>query len=105
MFTQIEASSTVTKVEVGDLKNLNKALLRVADTKSKLCVPKLDGETAKRRIQLFTDAAWHNLSQVGSTGGRVVFISDGRLIHSALGFTQTPPSLSLQSSSRNPGDE
>ena len=74
MFAQIEASSTVTEAEVGDLKNLNKALLSVADTKSKLCVPKLDGETAKRRIQLFTDAAWHNLGQVGSTGGRVIFV-------------------------------
>ena len=69
MFTQIKASNTITKAEVCDLKNLNKALLRVADTKSELCVPKLDGDTSKWRIQLFTDAAWHNLSQVGSTGG------------------------------------
>ena len=68
MFAQIEASSTVTKAEVRDLKNLDKALMRVADTKSELCVPKLEGDTSKWRIQLFTDAAWHNLSQVGSTG-------------------------------------
>ena len=74
MFTQIKASNTITKAEVGDLKNLNKALLRVADTKSELCVPKLDGDTSQWRIQLFTDAAWHNLSQVGSTGGRVIFV-------------------------------
>ena len=78
MFAQIEASSIVTKAEVGDLKNLNKAMAKVAETKSELCVPKLDGDVSKWRIQLFTDAAWHNLSQIGSTGGRVIFISDGQ---------------------------
>ena len=74
MIAQIEASNTVTKAEVGDLKNLNKALLNVADTKSELCVPKLAGVTSKWRIKLYTDAAWHNLGQVGSTGGRVIFV-------------------------------
>ena len=78
MFAQIEASSNVTRAEVSDLKQLNKAMIRVADTKSELNVPKLKPNAKNWKIQLFTDAAWQNLNQVGSTGGRVVFISDGR---------------------------
>ena len=78
MFAQIEASSNVTRAEVSDLKQLNKAMARVTDTKCELNVPKLAEDVKKWKIQLFTDAAWQNLNQVGSTGGRVVFISDGK---------------------------
>ena len=78
MFAQIEASSTVTRAEVGDLKNLNKAMARVQESKSELCIPRLEGDVRKWRLQLFTDAAWQNLNQVGSTGGRLIFISDGK---------------------------
>ena len=78
MFAQIEASSNVTRAEVSDLKQLNKAIIRVADTKSELNIPKLKTDVTSWKIQLFTDAAWQNLNQVGSTGGRVVFISDGK---------------------------
>ena len=78
MFAQIEASSTVTRADVSDLKQLNKAMTRVAGIKSVLNVPKLETDAKDWKIQLFTDAAWQNLNQVGSTGGRVAFISDGR---------------------------
>ena len=78
IFAQIEASSNVTRAEVSDLKLINKALIRVADTKCELNIPKLKEDVKQWKIQLFTDAAWQNLNQVGSTGGRVVFISDGK---------------------------
>ena len=78
IFAQIEASSMVTTAKVSDLKQLNKAMMRVKDSKSELAIPKLDSDISKWRLQLFTDAAWQNLNQVGSTGGRVVFITDGK---------------------------
>ena len=77
MFAQIEASSNVTRAEVGDLKQLNKAMVRVPEMKSELNIPQLKKDAKQWKIQLFTDAAWQNLNQVGSTGGRVVFVSDG----------------------------
>ena len=78
IFAQIEASSMVTTAKVSDLKRLNKAMMKVKDSKSELAIPKLDSDISKWRLQLFTDAAWQNLNQVGSTGGRVVFITDGK---------------------------
>ena len=77
IFSQIEASSSVTTATVADLKALSKAVLRVGENKSELVIPKLPRDVRKWKIQLFTDAAWQNLNQIGSTGGRVVFLSGG----------------------------
>ena len=77
IFSQIEASSSVTTATVADLKALSKAVLRVGENKSELVIPKLPKDVREWKIQLFTDAAWQNLNQIGSTGGRVVFLSGG----------------------------
>ena len=77
VFSQIEASSSVTSATVADLKALSKAVLRVGENKSELAIPKLPKDVREWKIQLFTDAAWQNLNQIGSTGGRVVFLSGG----------------------------
>merc|ERR1711978_78412 len=77
IFSQIEASSSVTTATVADLKALGKAVLRVGENKSELVIPKLPKDVRDWKIQLFTDAAWQNLNQIGSTGGRVVFLSGG----------------------------
>ena len=74
---QIEASSLVTKATVTDLKNLAKAVSKVREQKSLQVVPKLSGRVKDWSLKLYTDAAWQNIDDIGSTGGKVLIITDG----------------------------
>ena len=77
LFSQIEASSSVTTATVSDLKKLSKAVTRISQSKSVLRVPKLPEKISEWQINLHTDAAWQNIGAAGSTGGRVILLSGG----------------------------
>ena len=74
---QIKASSAVTRATVSDLKELAKAVSRVPGTSNVLNIPSLTKDVEKWRLQVYTDAAWQNLEETGSTGGKVVVVTDG----------------------------
>ena len=74
---QIEASSMVTKATVGDLKNLAKAVARVGQERSIQVIPKLSADINEWGLQLYTDASWQNIDNIGSTGGKVIIINSG----------------------------
>ena len=78
IFAQIEASSVITKATVADLKNLQKAVARVKQEQSIVCIPKLPANIEDWKISTYTDAAWQNLNGEGSCGGRAIFISGPR---------------------------
>ena len=75
LFAQIEASTAVTKATVNDLKKLAKAVSRIPASESVMRVPKLPSDVKEWKLQLFTDAAWKNLGEAGSTAGKVLYIS------------------------------
>ena len=75
---QIRASSTVTRATVNDLKDLAKAVSRVGSTNNVLNIPALTKDMESWRLQVYTDAAWQNMEEIGSTGGKVVVITDGK---------------------------
>ena len=59
------------------LKNLAKAISKVKEQKSLQIVPKLSEKIKEWSLKLYTDAAWQNIDDIGSTGGKVVIITDG----------------------------
>ena len=75
---QIRASSAVTRATVNDLKDLAKAVSKVGGTANILNIPVLAKDMEGWRMQVYTDAAWQNLEEIGSTGGKVVIITDGK---------------------------
>ena len=79
LFNQIEASSMVTRATVEDLKQLAKAVGKVNQERSYIKVPKLPADAADWTLELFTDAAWQNLKDDGSTAGQVLYISGGQV--------------------------
>ena len=76
-FAQIEASSAITQATVADLKQLKKAVSRVKEEKCVVEIPKLPSNIEDWKLSTFTDASWQNLKGIGSTGGRVLFLSGG----------------------------
>ena len=74
---QIEASSMVTKATVGDLKNLAKAVARVGQERSIQVVPRLPDNVNQWELELYTDASWQNIDDIGSTGGKVIIVRAG----------------------------
>ena len=77
LIPQIRASSMVTRATVGDMKELAKAVSRIPQSKNLLVIPKLPRGAENWRMEIFTDAAWHNLEETGSTGGKVILIKGG----------------------------
>ena len=77
LIPQIRASSMVTRATVGDMKELAKAVSRIPQSKNLLTIPKLPRGAENWRMEIFTDAAWHNLEETGSTGGKVILIKGG----------------------------
>ena len=77
LIPQIRASSTVTRATVNDMKELAKAVSRIPQSKNLLTIPKLPQGADNWKIEIFTDAAWHNLEETGSTGGKVILIKGG----------------------------
>ena len=67
----------VTKATVGDLKNLAKAVARVGQERSIQVIPKLPADINEWGLQLYTDASWQNIDNIGSTGGKVIIIKSG----------------------------
>ena len=76
-FSQIAASSAITHATVADLKQLQKAVIRIKEEKCLVEVPKLPSKVEDWKLSTFTDASWQNLNGVGSTGGRALFLSGG----------------------------
>ena len=74
---QIEASSLVTKATVNDLKNLAKAVSRVKEHRSIQTIPKLSSRVEDWSIKLYTDASWQNIDVIGSTGAKIIVVTDG----------------------------
>ena len=77
LFAQVEASSTITRATVGNLKDLAKAVGRIREQDSVQVVPKLKEDVTKWKLLCYSDAAWQNLDVVGSTAGRVMILTDG----------------------------
>ena len=77
LFPQIEASSTVTKATVRNLKDLSKAVGRIFEADSIQTVPRLSPDISKWKLLCHSDAAWQNIAVTGSTAGRVMVLTDG----------------------------
>ena len=75
--SQIEASSKVTRATIRDLKNLAKAVSRNKTEHSIQVVPRLQPDLTKWKLHLHTDASWQNIEDIGSTGGKVIIVTNG----------------------------
>ena len=76
-FAQIEASSAITQAKVADLKQLQKAVIRIKEEQCIVEIPQLPSRVEDWSLSVFTDASWQNLNGVGSTGGRALFLNGG----------------------------